>query len=70
MMDCGATDIGKGKGKKDNAKYHSPHGKQESFCVLCDGNGLCEHEKRKYTCRDCDGNGLCETPHCPTLKKP
>ncbi len=52
-MDCGATDIGKGKGKKkkDYTKYHCPHGKNFFFCVLR------------------NGGGLCKAPHCPTIKK-
>ncbi len=48
MMDCGATDIGKGKGKKNWTKYPCPHGKKKYFCELCNGKGLCEHKKSKY----------------------
>ncbi len=69
-MDCGTTDIGKGKRKKDYAKSHCPHGKQKPFCIPCGGNGICEHQRIKYTCTDCDGRQLCKIPHCPTRKKP
>ncbi len=67
MMDCGATDIG--KGKKDTTKSHCPHGKKKSFCEICGGNSLCEHKKQKCFCVLCNGGGLRKTPHCPTVKK-
>ncbi len=59
-MDCGTTDIGKGKRKKGYTKSHCPHGKQKSFYIPCGGNGICVHQKRKYTCKECKGSDICE----------
>ncbi len=47
MMDCGATDMRKGKRKMDYTKSYCPHGKNKSFCIPCGGNGICERNIRK-----------------------
>ncbi|MCP4270092.1 MAG: hypothetical protein GY777_31710 [Candidatus Brocadiaceae bacterium] len=50
-MDRSTTEK-KGKGKK--ARKLCPHGMNETFCIPCDGNGLCVHETSKYTCGKCN----------------
>ncbi len=40
--------------KPSHENVDCPHGKNKCFCVLCDGNGLCEHKTSKYTCAKCN----------------
>ncbi len=71
-MDCGTTDIGKGKRKIDYTMSHCPHGKKQSSCVPCGGNGICEHKTNKHTCAKCNkGKGKRDwtKSHCPHGKQ-
>jgi hypothetical protein len=36
------------------------HGKDKSYCELCDGRHLCIHKKNKFGCAECQGTLICQ----------